>query len=253
MQSRERRQSDTNQFLRQAAATTDPAERDRLLDEVVLLNLEVARTMAKRFRNRGVADDDLEQIAYLALVRAARRFDPEKADDFLTFAAPTIRGELKRYFRDYAWAVRPPRRVQEVQAALLSSGLDLGLGAEELAARLDLPVEDVREGLGARGCFQTRTLDAPLSDHGSVTSLDLLPADDDGLDAVDARLILRTLTLELSARERLILYLRFVEDRTQQEIGDEIGVTQMQVSRLLTGILGRMRERLAEGTPGRAA
>ncbi len=250
---RGRRQSDTNLLLRQAATTADPVERRRLIDQVVLLNLGVARTMARRFRNRGVSDDDLEQIACLALVRAAQRFDPDLADDFLSFATPTIRGEIKRYFRDQAWSVRPPRRVQEVQATLLSSGLDLALGAQELAARLDLPVEDVREALGARGCFQPRPLDSALPGYDSLSIIDLLPADEGALDAVEARLILHTLTLELAPRERLILYLRFVEDRTQQEIGDEIGVTQMQVSRLLAGILDRMRQRLAEGSSGQVA
>jgi RNA polymerase sigma-B factor len=251
--SRERRHAETNRLLRRAAEVTDAAERRRLIDQAVLLNLEVARTVARRFRNRGVSDDDLEQIAGLALVRAAYRFEPGKAEDFLTFAIPTIRGELKRYFRDHAWAVRPPRRVQEVQAALLGSGLDLSLGAEELAKRLDLPLGDVREGLGARGCFSPRSLDAPPPDHRPGTSLDQLVAPDDALEAVEARLILRTLTRELEPRERLILYLRFVEDRTQQEIGDEIGVTQMQVSRLLADILARMRTRLAAGPAGEVA
>ena len=250
---RELRHADTNRLLREAATVTNPVERRRLVDEAVLLNLEVARTIARRFRNRGVPDDDLEQIACMALVRAAQGFDPAKADDFLTYAIPTIRGEVKRYFRDHAWTVRPPRRVQEVQAALLSSGLDLALDPNELASRLDLPVDDVREALGARGCFHTRPLDAPLAGRGSMSILDLLPGQEGGLDAVEARLILRTLTRELEPRERLILYLRFVEDRTQQEIGDEIGVTQMQVSRLLAGILARMRERLPDGSSGRVA
>jgi RNA polymerase sigma-B factor len=250
---REHRQSETNRFLREAHEATTDVERRRLLDEVVLLNVDVAHAIASRFRNRGIPDEDLEQIACLALVRAAHRFDPSKADDFLSYAAPTIRGEIKRHFRDHGWAVRPPRRIQETQSAIIASGLDFELGADELATRLGLPLTDVREALDARGCFTPQSLDVPVRSGGDTSYEDLLSEERDGYGAAEARVVLQTLTGDLQPRERLILYLRFVEDRTQQEIGEEIGVTQMQVSRLLSGILLRMRKRLAVTRAGRAA
>ena len=252
MSPRDQRQSDTNRLLSEARGCS-AAERDRLIDQVVVLNIEVAHSIASRFRNRGVPDDDLRQVACLALVRAAQRFDPDKAEDFLTFATPCIRGELKRYFRDQGWIVRPPRRVQETQSALLTSGLDLDRPAEELAERLDLGLADVEEALEARGCYSAASLDAPVAGSDLHSRADSLPADDRDQEAAEARLILQTLTSELAPRERLILYLRYVEDLTQQEIGDEIGVTQMQVSRLLTKILTTMRTRLQPPPSGRAA
>ena len=243
-EARERRHSDTNRLLRGRRwlrpGGAPPADRrggaaqprGRAQDR-------------RRFRNRGVPDDDLDQVASLALVRAAQRFDPDKADDFLTFAVPTIRGELKRYFRDQPGACGRRGGSRRCRPHCCRRGWTSAWTPRELAARLDLPVEDVREALGARGCFPpshwTRRCRAAAREHARPA-----PGDEDGLDAMEARLILRTLTLELQPRERLILYLRFVEDRTQQEIGDEIGVTQMQVSRLLAGILDRMRARLTD-------
>lgn len=257
VRSAKRRTAQTNRatdlLLRAQAATG--VERQRLLDEVVVANIQVARSIAGRYRNRGIALEDLEQVACLALVRAAQRFDPERSDDFLTFAVPTISGEVKRYFRDHGWVVRPPRRVQEVQA-LLSKDERLSNGhpetVAETAERLDLSVEDVVRAKSANGCFTADSLDAPLGETGEPRGN--LLADEDQFsewDAVEARTMLHTLTRELSPRERLIVYLRFVEDRSQAEIGEEVGVSQMQISRLLNRILSRMRTRLSE-SPGEA-
>jgi RNA polymerase sigma-B factor len=244
----EDRSAATNRMLLEAQHAA-PADRKRLIDEVITRNIEVARSVAGRYRNRGIPIDDLEQVACLALIRAAHRFDPTKADDFLTYAVPTIRGEVKRHFRDHGWVVRPPRRVQEVQALIRQS--DLGPddarpdNPDGLAARLGIDVKDVSEALQAHGCFAPTSLDAP-NQVGEPWSASLVDDDFDEHEAVEARAILRTLTKELTARERLILYLRFVEGRTQKEIGDEIGVTQMQVSRLLNGILTGMRTQLEQ-------
>jgi RNA polymerase sigma-B factor len=200
----ERRQAETNRLLAQAH-TAVAAERQRLLDEVVVANLEVARSIAGRYRNRGIAAEDLEQVACLGLVQAANRFDPTKADDFLSYAVPTIRGDVRRHFR--------------------------------------VTVEQVREARTAQGCFQPTSLDTPVGTDRQPLAASLVHDEFDEHAAVEARVILRTLTRELSSRDRLILYLRFVEGRTQAEIGEEIGVTQMQVSRLLDRILRQMRAR----------
>jgi RNA polymerase sigma-B factor len=207
----------------------------------------VARSLALRYRDRGVPVEDLEQVAYLALVRAANRFDPAKADDFLTFAVPTVRGEIKRYFRDHGWTVRPTRRVQETQSLLLGAGIPAdgrGETVPEVSARLGIDQRDVDDALQAQGCFTPTSLDAPAHEDGLPMANTLVHDDFTDFDAVEARSVLRTLTLEMTPRERLVLYLRFFEERTQAEIGDEIGVTQMQVSRILTRVLDRMRKRL---------
>jgi len=220
------------------------------LDQVVLANLCVARSVAKRFRDRGVPLEDLEQVACLALVQASQRFDPSKAEDFLTFAVPTITGHLKRYFRDSGWTIRPPRHIQEVQA-LMNQDAHCGAGVhetpEETAARLDLPVEDIAAAQLAFGCFAPTSLDAPAgSADGASAKVAFLVDETQESDwnAAEARVVLGALAKDMDPRERLILYLRFVEDMTQAEIGDELGVTQMQVSRLLTKILADMRARL---------
>ncbi|WP_182523718.1 sigma-70 family RNA polymerase sigma factor [Nocardioides dongkuii] len=233
-----------------AEAATDTADRDRLLDEVVVLNLQVAHAVARRFRNRGVPLEDLEQVAACALVRAARKFDVAQERDFLSYAVPTMSGELKRYFRDHGWTVRPPRRIQEIHAKvhhLHRTGRQDGttMPAAEIATELDVPVTDVLEALEARGCFQPASLDHPVREEGDVTVGDLLTIDDEAdRQALEARVMLQPVMRQLSERDRRILHLRFAEDCTQQQIGEELGVTQMQVSRLLNRILGQMRDDL---------
>jgi RNA polymerase sigma-B factor len=250
------RNSVVNQLLADAQHEAGSRRRE-LLDQAVVHMLPVARSVAGRYRNRGVALEDLEQVACLALVGAASRYDPGKADDFLSYAVPTIRGEVKRYFRDHAWSIRPPRRIQEVQGQLAQSDAARSgsgnIDPQRAAHELGLDVEDVNDALRAQGCFTPNSLDAPQSDGETPFSELLVDDQFDEHAAVEARVILRTLTKELSPRERLILYLRFVEGRTQAEIGDEIGVTQMQVSRLLSRILQKMRARLEEPTAAHVA
>ena len=241
---RSSRQLQTNRLLARARDAS-PRERQRLIDEVVVDNLPVAHAIATRYRDRGVALDDLVQVASVALIRAANKFDPDRADDFLTYAVPTIRGEVKRYFRDHSWVVRPPRRVQEVQGMIHRSGAAFGAegSSQELAARLGLSEPEVDAALQARGCFTPTSLDTPGGLDGALMRPDIA-GDDSEFDAVEARTMVRALLRELEPRERLILYLRFFEDRTQKEIGDEIGVTQMQVSRLIARLVEKMRDRL---------
>jgi RNA polymerase sigma-B factor len=245
-----RRELTTDLFDRASRATG--AERDRLIDEVILVNTSVARTIAKRYAHRGVPLEDLEQVAYLALVRAAHKFDGDLSEDFLVFAVPTIRGEIKRWFRDHGWTVRPPRRVQELQADVLrvrgrSTERTGGVpGSAEIADELGVDEAAVDEALAIKGCFSPMSLDAPVDSTSDGACLgELLPSDDDGMARAETRLLLEQALAQLTERERLIVRLRFVEDLTQGEMGERIGVTQMQVSRLLKKVLEKLRVLLA--------
>lgn len=222
--------------------------------ELVLNHLGVAHGIARRYRNRGVAADDLEQVARLGLVKAARSYDPAKQADFLAYAVPTIRGEVRKHFRDHGWMVRPPRRVQELQSRILSTAADLTqeLGRSprpsELAQALGEPLEEIEEAIGADGCFSPSSLDRPVGAAADAPTLgDVLPdthEDADGHEAVDARVILGPAVRRLTERERKILHLRYFNGWTQEEIAKEIGVTQMHVSRLLSKILAELRAEL---------
>ncbi|MFN7149331.1 MAG: sigma-70 family RNA polymerase sigma factor [Microthrixaceae bacterium] len=249
---RERRQQLTGELLLKVSTTDDETIRTRELERVVLLNMCVARSIASRYRGRGIADEDLEQVAYTALVRAAQNFDAGQEKDFLSYAVPTIRGELRRHFRDHGWTVRPPRRVQELQTQVLaeralSDGSPNNVPSNaEIAERLGVPEDDVAEALRAEGCFTPTSLDRPLGEGSPEMLGDVLPdvSGDQDLEAAEARVALSPVVRKLRARDRRILQLRFFEDRTQQQIADEIGVTQMQVSRLLSRILGDLRDDL---------
>jgi RNA polymerase sigma-B factor len=248
---RETRRRETTRLFDEASSTQGSKQkREELIEQVILVNTGVARSIARRYVGRGIPLEDLEQVAYLALVRAARKFDGDKADDFLTYAVPTIRGEIKRHFRDLGWTVRPPRRIQELQTSVLRVRETLRdvsgrmPSAAEIAAELGVEESDVVEALTAEGCFTPLSLDAPVtSGEPDAASLgDLLPDFDADLSAAEARALLAPALSRLTEREQLIVRLRFVEDLTQAEIGERIGVTQMQVSRLLGGILAKLRE-----------
>ena len=240
------------------ARRSRPAERRRILDEVVTTNMGVATAIAARYRTRGIATEDLQQVAYLALVKAARGFDPTVGNDFLSYAVPTIRGEIKRHFRDLGWMIRPPRRIQELQARITACDAELSqmLGRSprpsEIAAHLGECQDDVTEALATVGCFTPSSLDRPAGENGTMAVSDLLGGEDAGQGAVEARAMLAPVVGRLSDRDRRILLLRFFRGWTQQEIAEDIGVTQMQVSRLLTRIMSDLRtglEQPASGTP----
>ena len=239
----------TADLLRQAYETTDESRRDELRSQVVLINRGVAESVAMRYRGRGVATEDLYQVAYEGLTKAVQRFDAEMRKDLLTFAVPTIRGELQRYFRDLGWTVRPPRRIQELQGranqafARLSQDLGREPTPAEVAEELGISTKDYRDSEAALGCFTPTSLDQPAGES-TATVGDLIVEDDDSQEASEARVMLAPVVRDLSERDRRILYLRFFEDRTQSEIGEDLGVTQMQVSRLLSRILGDMRQEL---------
>jgi RNA polymerase sigma-B factor len=231
-----------------------PAERQQLLGEVVTANMGVATAIAARYRTRGIAAEDLQQVAYLALVKAAHGYDPEVGREFLSYAVPTIRGETKRHFRDLGWMVRPPRRIQELQGRItaadaeLSQSLGRSARPSEIAAHLDEEVEDVNEALATVGCFTPSSLDRPAGEDGTMVISDLLGNEDQAQDAVEARAVLAPVVRRLGARDRRNLLLRFYRGWTQQEFAEDIGVTQMQVSRLLTRIMTDLRSGL-EGAP----
>jgi RNA polymerase sigma-B factor len=228
----------------------NPADRDRIEEELVRINMRVAADATRRFRNRGIATEDLEQVAYVGLVKAVRAFDPDRGHDFLSFAIPTIRGEVRRHFRDLGWTVRPPRSIQEAQTKILGCEGELvqQLGRaprpSEIAAHLGLDLDVVVEALGANGCFAPVSLDATTGEDDDALTR-RLGHHDPGFDLAEARALLAPLLARLSARERKIVEMRFFRGCTQAEIGQEIGVTQMQVSRLLSRLIARMRNELS--------
>jgi RNA polymerase sigma-B factor len=227
------------------------SDADELTRQLIETNAAVARSMASRYRNRGIDLDDLEQVALLGLTKAAQRFDPAAGHDFLSFAVPTIRGELRRHFRDSGWMVRPPRRVQDLQTRIAGAQeeLEAELGRSprpsEIATHLDEDTSDVVEALAADGCFTPTSLDAPVAD-GSSSLGDLLGDEDRALAQAEAKVMLDPLMRGLSARDRRIVRLRYYQEQTQQEIADSVGLTQAQVSRVLTRILADLRAGLLE-------
>lgn len=239
------------------ARLDDPTcSRRQVEDEIIRINLVVAMQEARRYEGRGIDKEDLRQVASLGLVKAARSFDPTLGTDFLSFAVPTIRGELRRWFRDRGWMVRPPRPVQDLQAGISAAQdtlvQELGRTARpsELAAHLSVDVDEVIEAVSASGLFTVDSLDVKLS--GGRAPHDRLAFRDTGFASAEARIVLGPLVRELSSRERRILELRFFQGASQAEIGEQLGVTQAQVSRLLTSICRRLRQRLQASRLGTA-
>ena len=227
--------------------SADPDTHRQCQEEVVLANLGVARSLAAAHRNKGIPPEDLEQVAFTALVAAARRFHPEAGGDFLAFAVPTIRGELKRHFRDCGWSVRPPRRVQEIHVRVLatrdrlSKAWDRPVTAAEIAEELGESERHVAEALSLDGCFAPTSLDKPLA-SGRATLGDLVPeGETSDQEAAEARLMIGPALRLLGERDRYVVRLRYFEGLTQREIGDELGVTQTQVSRILSRIIDELR------------
>jgi RNA polymerase sigma-B factor len=246
------RREATQRLLALTVEATE-AERQALQDRIVEINMQIAVDVARRYRSRGIPIDDLEQVAYLGLVKAARGFDAERATDFLSYAVPTIRGEVRRYFRDHGWTVRPPRTVQQAQARITAVESDLcqELGRAprptEIAERLDLELDLVVEALAANGCFSPTSLDAtPVDGEGGIG--ERLGDDDASFESAEARVALKPLLAHLDRRERTMLEMRFFKGATQSEIGEVLGITQMQVSRLLSALLARLRDELGSPT-----
>jgi RNA polymerase sigma-B factor len=230
---------------------TDP-ERKRLRDAVVEEHMPYARYIAARYGGRREIADDLVQVAYLGLIKAVDNFDPDYGNGFLGYATPMILGEVKRYFRDATWDVHVPRRTQELSGALrgateqLTSELGRSPTVPELAARLNASAEEVTEALDAAEAYTTTSLDRPAHpDAGDTTLADFMGSDDPSFDLVVNREALKPLLARLGERDKRILMMRFFRGMTQAEIGAELQVSQMQVSRLLSRILGELRAELS--------
>jgi RNA polymerase sigma-B factor len=219
----------------------------RLRNELVLRFLPLARQVARRHATSHVAREDLVQIATLGLIKAIDRFDPEQGAAFSSYAVPTIAGEIRRYIRDHSWTVRPPRDLQELVRRIdrmrdeLNGELGRAPTAGELAARLDVGIEDVLEGLQAGLARGRVSFEQPLGDEGETVASTLGEVDA-GLDHVDTASTVEGLLMRLSDRDRRVVLLRFREDLTQREIGARVGVSQMQVSRILRSALITLRE-----------
>ena len=224
---------------------------DRVLrNELVQEHVRLAEFIARRFAHRGEPLDDLRQVALIGLVKAVERFEPDRGLQFSSFATPTIMGELKRHFRDKGWAVRVPRRIQELHLELDRTigtlGQELGRPptTKEIAERAGVDEEDVLESMEASSLYRLASLDAGRSDNSSSGApSERVGGIDPDMDAVDDRVVVSELLGTLPEREQRIVYLRFFEGRTQSEIAEEIGISQMHVSRLLVRSLATLGER----------
>jgi RNA polymerase sigma-B factor len=222
--------------------------RDRALrDELVTAHMGLAEYLARRFTNRGEPLDDLVQVAALGLLKAVDRFDPERGLEFSTYATPTIVGELKRHFRDKGWAVRVPRRVQELHlrlasvVGLLSQELGRSPTIGEIAQSAAVSEEEVLEAIEAGHAYRFTSLDAPSGNDEELSLSAELGAEDQGLIDSEHRVTLSPLIAQFPPRERMILHLRFFEGMTQSEIAGRLGISQMHVSRLLARALAQLR------------
>jgi RNA polymerase sigma-B factor len=234
----------------QALPEGDP-ERQRIRDQLVEMHLPLVEYLARRFRNRGEWLDDLIQVATIGLIKSIDRFDLERGVEFSTYATPTIVGEIKRHFRDKGWAVRVPRRLQELKLSLTKAISELAQKegraptVSELAKHLQMTEEEVLEGLESANAYSTVSLDAPDSgDEDAPAVADSLGMIDESLEGVEYRESLKPLLEKLPPREKKILLLRFFGNMTQSQIAAELGISQMHVSRLLARTLAQLREGL---------
>jgi RNA polymerase sigma-B factor len=234
-------------------AETQPHEvgRARVRDELVEMHLPLVEYLARRFRNRGEPLDDLVQVATIGLIKAVDRFDLDRGVEFSTYATPTIVGEIKRHFRDKGWAIRVPRRLQELKLSLAKATSDLSQRngrsptVAELSAHLGMSEEDVLEGLESANAYSAVSLDAPDSgDDDNQAVADTLGVTDESLEGVEYRESLKPLLERLPVREKRILLLRFFGNMTQSQIAAELGISQMHVSRLLARTLHQLRDGL---------
>jgi RNA polymerase sigma-B factor len=237
-------------FVEMAGLGEDDPQRETLRRRLVTEHLPVARNIAHRFRNRNEAEDDLNQVAVVGLLKAIDRFDPAHGSDFMSFAVPTIVGEVRRHFREAAWDVRVPRPLKERHASVSNASNELAqdLGRAptptEIAERLGISTDQVVEGLEVAVAQRSSSLDAMLYDSEGDPLGSMLGEQDNDIAGVDDRESLRPLLEQLPERERTVLALRFFKNMTQTQIAEQIGVSQMHVSRMLARTLSKLRDDL---------
>jgi len=240
-------EADAENF-RRYRKTGDRALRNALIEDHRWLALHCA----KRFANKGEPLDDLLQVAMLGVLKAVERFDPDYGATFATFAVPTVTGELRRHFRDTTWAVHVPRRAKDLQHTVKVAVEDLGqiLGrsptVQEIASQAGVPVEEVLDALEAARCYRKTPLATANDDDSEMDDLSTLGIEDRGMDAVDAAETVERLLAELPPRERRIVELRYMRGLTQSHIAELVGVSQVQVSRLLRSSLAKMQGALTD-------
>jgi RNA polymerase sigma-B factor len=237
-------------FDKLAALPSGSREHALLRERLVTEHLPVAEHIARRFSRHGAPEDDVIQVARIGLIKAVDRFDPSLGHDFMSFAVPTVMGEVRRHFRDTGWSVRVPRRLKELALTVNSASTELAqvLGRaptpSELAGHLGVPKEEVFEALEATGAHHASSLDRELTDRPDAPSLaDTLGEDDRELADAEARETVYPLLRSLPERERRIVVLRFFGNLTQSQIAQKVGLSQMHVSRLLSQSLDRLRKK----------
>jgi RNA polymerase sigma-B factor len=241
---------DLHRRYREAA---DPAERDRIKEDLVQAYEGLVYFLARKFQNRGEPLDDIAQVGFLGLIKAIDRFDPDMGNEFSTFATPTIAGEIRRYFRDKGWSIRFPRRLQELhqQVVRVNEQMKNELGREpsvpELAERLGVETNDVVEAMEISTAYTPISIDATTGRDGddSRQLTETVGGEDFNLDRVEMRDVLNRAMVHLTERERRILAMRFVDEMSQSEVARQLGISQMHVSRLQRAAVDQLRELMA--------
>lgn len=221
-------------------------------DQLIVSHLNLVRFLASKFKNRGEPLDDLVQVGTIGLIKAIDRFDPERGLEFATYATPTILGEIKRHFRDKGWSIRVPRRLQELSAKVnqatdeLTVELQRSPSVEEIAAKLGVGAEEILEAMESSGAYTSVSLEAGGSseDDEAPALIDRLGSVDEDLDASDDRMVIDDAIRDFSPREQEIVRMRFIDGLTQVEIAKRLGVSQVQVSRLLRRTLRKIQDKI---------
>ena len=238
-------------FEQLAALEAGTSEHEALRAALIERHLPLVTFMARKFADRGEPLDDLIQVGTIGLIKAIDRFEISKGFEFSTFATPTIVGEIKRHFRDKTWAVRVPRRLQELGASVtkatteLTQKLDRSPTPKEIAKHLRITVDDVAEALESNAAYSTVSLD--VTSETSTSIGETFGALDEALEGVEYRETLKPLLAQLDDREKRILQMRFFDNLSQSQIATELGISQMHVSRILNKVLTHLREGLISG------
>jgi RNA polymerase sigma-B factor len=245
------RSADREMFEQLAALEAGTSEHEALRAALIERHLPLVTFMARKFADRGEPLDDLIQVGTIGLIKAIDRFEISKGFEFSTFATPTIVGEIKRHFRDKTWAVRVPRRLQELGASVtkatteLTQKLDRSPTPKEIAKHLGITVDDVAEALESNAAYSTVSLD--VTSETSTSIGETFGALDEALEGVEYRESLKPLLAQLDDREKRILQMRFFDNLSQSQIATELGISQMHVSRILNKVLTHLREGLISG------